>query len=67
MEQKSGKPPKSPVSGKLTRGFAEKISAVEGLKLSPEMAQAFDEFDRKGMTGDRRRSAIRSQFRKKRP
>jgi hypothetical protein len=65
MKQNPDKSGKFGVTTTLTRARAEKISAVEGLKLSPKLAHAFDEFDRKGMTGDQKRAAIRSEFRKK--
>ena len=38
-------------------GF-DKISAVEGLKLSRTSRQMFKEFDRKGLTAEERRRAI---------
>lgn len=39
------------------RGFA-KISAVEGIRLSPEMEARFREFDQRGLSPSERRSAI---------
>lgn len=45
--------------GKLTRVRGEKISAVEGLKLSPRM-QAI--LARPCLTGDQRRALIRAAF-----
>lgn len=45
--------------GKLTRVRGEKISAVEGLELSPRM-QAI--LARPGLTGDQRRALIRAAF-----
>jgi hypothetical protein len=43
------------------RAFA-KISAVEGIHLSPEMAKDFGEFDRKGLSADQRRKAIARKY-----
>ena len=43
------------------RGFA-KISAVEGIRLSPEMEARFREFDQKGLSPGERRSAIARTF-----
>lgn len=43
------------------RAFA-KISAVEGIHLSPEMAKDFGEFDRKGLSADERRRAIARKY-----
>lgn len=42
----------------LGRDSFAKISAVEGIHLSPDMRQAFREFDRRGLTGAERRRAI---------
>jgi hypothetical protein len=42
------------------RGFA-KISAVEGIRLSPEAEKQFRDFDRQGLSaGDRRKLIARS-------
>ncbi|HEY5236980.1 MAG TPA: hypothetical protein VIJ62_01255 [Rhizomicrobium sp.] len=43
------------------QGFA-KISAVEGIKLSPEMADDFREFDRQELSPSERRKAIRHKY-----
>jgi hypothetical protein len=43
------------------KGFA-KISAIEGIKLSPEMADNFREFDRQQLTASERRAAIRHKY-----
>jgi len=43
------------------RAFA-KISAVEGIHLSSEMAKDFSEFDRKGLSADQRRKAIARKY-----
>ena len=42
-------------------GFA-KISAVEGVHLSPEMEAKFRDFDRKGLPANERREEIRRAF-----
>lgn len=50
---------------KLTRSHAEKISAVEGMKLSRSMAKTFEAFDRDGLNGDERRNHILAKFQKR--
>jgi hypothetical protein len=45
------------------RRFA-KISAVEGIELTPEMQMRAAEFDRKGMSADERRRSIMRIYRK---
>jgi hypothetical protein len=45
------------------RAFA-KISAVEGIRITPEMEALFREFDRKGLSADERRETIARLFRK---
>ena len=42
-------------------GFA-KISAVDGIQLTPEMKRDFREFDRKGLSPAERRRAIASKY-----
>jgi hypothetical protein len=42
-------------------GFA-KISAVEGIKLSPEMEARFRDFDKRGLSAHERRVAIARAF-----
>ncbi len=42
-------------------GFA-KISAVEGIKLSPEAEQDFQEFDRRGLSAAARRRALARKY-----
>ena len=49
-------------SGKLTRSRAEKISAVEGMNLSPRMGRILTQADQRGLSGDERRALIRTQF-----
>lgn len=46
----------------LGRQSFAKISAVEGIKLSPEMANDFREFDRQQLTPSERRKAIRHKY-----
>jgi len=43
------------------RGFA-KISAVEGIHLSPEMVRDLREFDRKGLSAEERQSYISRKY-----
>ena len=47
---------------KIGRRAFEKISAVEGIRLSPEMKRDFSEFDRKGLSADARRKAIARKY-----
>jgi hypothetical protein len=54
-----GKPRQGEVIG-LAR--FEKISAVEGIRLSDEMKRTFAEFDRRGLTSAQRRRAILQKF-----
>lgn len=42
-------------------GFA-RISAVEGIALTPEMRAALDRFDRDGLSAEERRRTIIGQF-----
>ena len=46
-------------------GFA-KISAVEGIRLTPTMAADFREFERKGLSPEDRRKAIAGKYGKAR-
>ena len=50
----------------LGRAAMEKISAVEGIVYTDEMKREFEEFDRKGLSGDERREAILKKYRIKR-
>jgi hypothetical protein len=43
-------------------GFA-RISAVEGIALTPEMRAALDSFDREGLSAEERRARIVARFR----
>lgn len=65
MKKRSAKSSPLVKASKLTRARAEKISAVEGLKLSPKMAKAFERFDQQGLSNDQRREAVKAEFRKK--
>ncbi|WP_027142485.1 hypothetical protein [Mesorhizobium sp. WSM3626] len=49
----------------LTSARGEKISAVEGMKLSPRMAKVLNHSVRQGLSGDERRSLIKEEIRKK--
>ncbi|MEI9887738.1 MAG: hypothetical protein WDN08_14795 [Rhizomicrobium sp.] len=56
-------PNKSVAKGfKVGRRAFAKISAVEGIHLSPEMAKDFAEFERKGLSADQRRKAIARKY-----
>jgi hypothetical protein len=45
-------------------GFA-KISAIEGMHLSPDSHRMFEEFDSKGLSAEQRRKAIAAKHTKK--
>ncbi|MDX8531365.1 hypothetical protein RFM41_04000 [Mesorhizobium sp. VK25A] len=49
----------------LTSDRGEKISAVEGLKLSRRMAKILKESRARGLTGDERRALIKEQASRK--
>lgn len=55
-----GQPPPKVTARQVTIGLAgfEKISAIEGVRLSPESRRMFAEFDRQGLSADERRKAI---------
>ncbi len=46
----------------LGREHFARISAVEGIALTPEMRATFDGFDRDGLSAEERRRAITSRF-----
>ncbi|MGA7806206.1 hypothetical protein [Bradyrhizobium sp.] len=48
----------------LGRAWGEKISAVEGIRLSPAAKQRAVEFDRLGLSPAERRNAIARAYRK---
>lgn len=59
----------TPKTGKISgfvigRARFEKISAVEGIKLSSDMKKRAQEFDRRGLSAEERRKAIISKHRK---
>ena len=49
----------------LGRDNFEKISAVEGIHLSDEMKRDFRNFDREGISGEKRRRALSSKYGKR--
>lgn len=49
----------------LGRGAFAKISAVEGIALTPAMKKRAEEFDRRGLTPAQRRREILKLYRKK--
>ena len=57
---------KSPISKGFTLGRAafEKISAVEGVRLSRSMKDEFRKFDRQGLSADERRRAMARKYAK---
>jgi hypothetical protein len=46
------------------KGFA-KISAVEGIRLSPQMEERFSDFDRRGLSASERRALLKRELGKK--
>jgi hypothetical protein len=48
----------------IGRGQFGKISAVEGIRLSRTMKREFAEFDRAGLSAERRRESIIGRFRR---
>jgi hypothetical protein len=63
MKSSTSRVTQSPKSGRfvLTRAKGEKISAVEGMKLTERMERILD----RNATGDERRSLIKEQVRRK--
>ncbi len=59
LSQPTKRPSKAYAIGQ--RGFA-KISAVEGIRLSPEMLLDLQEFDRKGLSAEERRAYIARKY-----
>jgi hypothetical protein len=49
----------------LSSRRGERISAVEGMKLSPRMAAILDESRERGLSGDERRMLVKKQISKK--
>ncbi|TPK67546.1 hypothetical protein FJ930_23155 [Mesorhizobium sp. B2-4-15] len=67
MKSPTSRPGHSAKTGQfvLTRARGEKISAVEGMKLSPRMSEVLSQGARHGLSGDERRSLIKEEIRKK--
>jgi hypothetical protein len=63
MTSELSKTSRNVVTGRLTSARGEKISAVEGMTLSPRMRQLLDRTQDK--TGEERRELIKAQFAKK--
>ncbi|WP_341487784.1 hypothetical protein [Pararhizobium sp. A13] len=63
MDSKAPNITRNAVTGRLSRERGEKISAVEGLKLTPRMRRLLDQTA--GKPGDERREMIKAQFAKK--
>jgi hypothetical protein len=59
QKKRTAKKSAGPVIGRQTFG---RISAVEGIRLSTAMKRAFAEFDRDGLSPERRRASIISKF-----
>nr|WP_156949274.1 hypothetical protein [Mesorhizobium sp. WSM1293] len=67
MKSPSSRASRSAKTGQfvLTSERGEKISAVEGMTLSPRMAKLLALGVRHGLSGDERRSFIKEEIRKK--
>jgi hypothetical protein len=59
QKKRSSRKASGPVIG---RGRFGKISAVEGIRLSSTMKRAFAEFDRAGLSAERRRASVIARF-----
>ena len=55
--------PLSPKGFILGRASFARISAVEGIALTPEMQSTLERFDREGLSADERRHRIMASFR----
>ena len=62
MSSKSKSAPTSASRYTVGRRAFARISAVEGIRLTPEMDKALREFDEKRLSGDERRRAIARTF-----
>ena len=51
----------------LGRAAMERINAIEGVTLSPDVRRAFERFDRDGLSSDQRRERIRAGIAKAKP
>lgn len=49
---------------KLSRTSIRKINAVEGIDLDGRIEKQLEEYDRRGLTPDERRKAVRDKFAK---
>jgi hypothetical protein len=49
-------------AGRLTSSRAEKIAAVEGMRLSPRMARILKDAASKSLSGEESRALIKAQF-----
>lgn len=67
MKMDTKKPVKHSAKGHtLGRDGFAKISAVEGIRLSPEMRADFEDFERKGLSPAARRKALTAKYGKTR-
>lgn len=53
------------VPSPMTRRFAERINAIEGLRLSPEMDALLEQFEAQELSIDERRERVLAEFRHK--
>ena len=66
MAKTLDRPRKTKPGYTLGRASFARISAVEGIHLSPEMEERFRDFDRNGLSASERRKAIARVFGKAR-
>jgi hypothetical protein len=63
MRKPTPTPPHRPAGFVLGRAGFARISAVEGIALTPEMRAVLDSFDREGLSAEERRARIVARFR----
>lgn len=65
MKSSTARIPRSPKTRRFVLGSvrAAKISAVEGMQLSPRMKAILDQGAREGLSGDEQRALIRKRLR----
>lgn len=64
MKKTASKPYNEKRQFRVSRKAFAKINAVEGIDLEGRLIRQLEEFDRKGLTADERRAAIRAKYTK---
>ncbi|MCH9806707.1 MAG: hypothetical protein K0U74_03155 [Alphaproteobacteria bacterium] len=64
MKTKTARSYNSQTGLKLSRAAIRKINAVEGIDLDGRIEKQLEEYDRRGLTPDERRKAVREKFAK---